>query len=178
MRELTKVIRAKVGKFSELTQEEQLLLYTCVKARLNAQAPYSNYLVGAAVMSKSGNVYEGCNVERCTLTQTTHAEQNAIDNMVAKEGPTAKVKIVAVVSGPKGIDICFSPSNTNQLLSDIKDILAPCGHCLQIIWENCFGDSDVKLISLTRNGEAVSTTIGDAFPMRFGPGEYLLNNRD
>jgi len=80
-------------------------------------------------LSESGTIYTGCNVERSTYTQTTHAEQNATDNMVAAEGP-AKIVAMAIVGAPERADIwnverfaCFA-----------------CGHCLQIIWENCLAD--------------------------------------
>jgi len=171
MRELTKLVSARVGKFSELTKEEQNLLIAAAKVRNNTQAPYSNYWVGVAVLSQKGTVYLGCNVERCSWTQTSHAEQNAIDSMVADLGPT-KSEIIALVAGPAGISIDIPPKGESEPVSTIEQVPVPCGHCLQIIWENCLQDPNVKLIALMANGEVASTTIGDALPMRFGP-EHL-----
>jgi cytidine deaminase len=174
VRELKKVVRAKIGEFSELRPEEQNLLRKAAEARLHAQAPYSNYWVGVALRSTRGTVHFGCNVERCSWTQTTHAEQNAIDNMVAELGPT-KVEIIALVAGPANADVKIPPQRTAKSISCIEEVPVPCGHCLQIIWENCLHDPQVKLIALTANGEVISTTIGDAFPMRFGPEDLGVN---
>ena len=168
MREITKVIRASVGKFSELTDKEQSLLKAAASVRENAQAPYSNYWVGVVILSNHGSVHIGCNVERCSWTQTTHAEQNAVDSMVAKLGP-AKIECVALVAAPANTKVEFEPQEIAKPLQSIEEVSVPCGHCLQIIWENCFRDPSVKLIALAGNGEVVRTTIGDALPMRFGP---------
>lgn len=178
MRNLAKIIHAKVYVFSELTLAEQHLLSAAAKARLNAQAPYSKYLVGAAILSNRGTVHCGCNVERCTYTQTTHAEQNAIDNMVAELG-SAKIEAIALVAGPADADFSNVPAMINyardKTISDLREVPIPCGHCLQIIWENCWGDPNVRIIALAPNGEVVVTTIGDAFPMRFGPDDLGIN---
>lgn len=171
MRKLTKITVALVCDFTELTESEQNLLRSAAEVRHHAQAPYSNYWVGVAVLSQKGTVYLGCNVERCSLTQTTHAEQNAIDTMVAELGPT-KAEIVALVAAPAHTTVVFPPEKKGSLISAIEDVPVPCGHCLQIIWENCLRDPNVMLIALTAGGEVVLTTIGDALPMRFGP-EHL-----
>ncbi len=171
MRKLEKVVSALVGDFSELPIYEQDLLKLAAKVRLNAQAPYSNYLVGVAILSDKGTTHMGCNVERASWTQTTHAEQNAVDNMVANLGPS-KIKIVALIGGSANAEVVVPPKKVGKLITKIKDVPVPCGHCLQIIWENCFQDPDVKIIALASNGEVISTTMGDAFTMRFGP-EHL-----
>ena len=168
MRILTKAIKIQVRKFTELTKKERKLLCSASKVRINAQAPYSNYLVGAAVLSEKRTVHLGCNVERSTYTQSTHAEQSAVDDMVKNLGPT-KIEIVALVGAPAGTLIIIPPGKKIKPISIIEQVPVPCGHCLQIIWENCFQDPNVKLIALTSGGEVVSTTIGDALPMRFGP---------
>ena len=167
MRELQKTIRASVGGYYELSQEEQGLLRMAVSVQSRAQAPYSKYAFGVAVLSESGGVYVGCNVERVSYSQTTHAEQNAVDSMIASLGP-AKIKIVALVGGPSEKRALLL-RNAQEAITAIESVPVPCGHCLQIIWENCFGDPNVRLIALASSGEVVSTTIGDAFPMRFGP---------
>lgn len=168
MREIKKTVSAKIGDFSELQPDEQNLLLKAAEARLHAQAPYSNYWVGVAIRSARGTTHFGCNVERCSWTQTTHAEQNAIDNMVAELGPT-KVEIVALVAASANTIVQIPPQKDDKSIFCIEEVPVPCGHCLQIIWENCLRDPQVKLIALTANGEIVSTTMGDALPMRFGP---------
>ena len=169
MQQLEKKITAQVMEFAELDPLDRALLYRAYAARQNAQAPYSRFYVGAAVRpaTESGNrVYVGCNVERCSYTQTTHAEQNAIDSMVADRGPT-KIAAVAIVAAPADAAFDFPPAAAK--LEQPIAFSAPCGHCLQIIWENCNGDPDVRLIDLSASGRILVTTIGSALPMRFGP---------
>lgn len=174
MRQLIKTIRAEVGEFSELTTFEKCLLSGAAAVRKNAQAPYSKYWVGVALHNgKGGTTVFGCNVERCNWTQTTHAAQNAIDNLVALLGPAkSKVEVVALVAAPANQEIILPPEKITEPLTAIEQIIVPCGHCLQIIWENCWKDPNVKLIGLAQNGEVTRTTMGDAFPIPFGP-EHL-----
>lgn len=170
METLKKTVRAKVGHISDLSEADQALLQYAKEARKNAQAPYSHYYVGVAVRADNGEIFCGCNVERASWTQTTHAEQNAIDSMVAKLGPV-KMKVLALVAAPEGqeANLCADDRSFDKI-GAFELIPVPCGHCLQIIWENCFNDPNVKLISV-RDGHVFLTTIGDALPMRFGPRE-------
>ena len=173
MRKIKREIRAVILDFGELTGKEQILVVEARAARERAQAPYSGYCVGVAIESVMGRVYTGCNVERCTFTQTTHAEQNAVDTMVRVEGPYAKIRKVVLVAAPAGNFISLPPVVLGDSIQWIDQVPVPCGHCLQIIWENCDGNPNVELIALASNGEVVKTTIGDAFPMRFGPEDVL-----
>lgn len=174
MREIKKIVRAYVGNFSELSAEDRLLLMKAAAVRERAQAPYSKFKVGVAIRSEKGIVFAGCNVERCSWSETTHAEQNAIDSMVAACGPT-KLTIVALVGGIGTKTYTFPPPKTGESLTKIENVPVPCGHCLQIIWENCHNDPEVRLIALASNGDVVCTTIGDAFPMRFGPADLGIH---
>jgi cytidine deaminase len=148
----------------EIKKQQRELLQLALKARFNAQVPYSKYAVGAAVLSSNGKIYFGCNVERCSYTQTTHAEQNAIDSMIAHEG-SVKIMSIVIVAAPadQKIDI---PEILELSESAMPGI---CGHCLQIIWENCCDDPHVSILVLLANGALVSTTIGRLLPMPFGP---------
>jgi len=155
------------------------MFYTARTVRLNAQAPFSNYYVGVAVQSQSQRIYAGCNVERASWTQTTHAEQNAIDSMVASEGSVKLTKLV-LVAAPKDVAISFCPTVTKRReIWKVKfsEIPVPCGHCLQCIWENCHGDGSVKLYSLMPTGEVSMATIDSAFPLRFGPMDLRIDYR-
>lgn len=144
------------------------LIKYALSARNNAQAPYSKYKVGAAVLSAKGNVYAGCNVERCSYTQTTHAEQNAIDSMITSEGPT-KIEKIVVVAAPENIilnleDFVHEPISTTMSGGC-------CGHCLQIIWENCFNDKNLEIYFLSHDKKITQTTIGTLLPFPFGPAD-------
>jgi len=168
MKEMTRALSWTVLEYSELSSREKLLFEGAQRARLNAQAPFSNYYVGAAVMAECGSIYLGCNVERASWTQTTHAEQNAIDTMVTWEGP-AKINKLALLAAPKGVSINLPPEKTTEELKNFDQIPVPCGHCLQIIWENCHNDGSVEIFSLCPSGQIGKITIDNAFPLRFGP---------
>ena len=166
----SKTVVIGVFNYSEVSEQIRLLLVAASDVRGKAQAPYSKYYVGAAVRSKSGRIYVGCNVERVTYTQATHAEQNAVDSMVAAEG-SAKIEAVAVIGGPR------CPAFKLEDKPEGKPVVtAPCcGHCLQIIWENCYGDPGVKIISRLRSGHIIIASIDDVLPLRFGPEDLGIN---
>lgn len=163
-------IQALLFSFKEISPENKEMFERAVEVRNRAQAPYSNFHVGVAVLSASKKIYSGCNVERVSWTQTTHAEQNAIDSMVAAEGPTQIVKL-ALVAGLKGEEVMLGETKIKPAQYYIADIPVPCGHCLQIIWENCFNDSQIPLMALMPDGRVSCVSIGDALPMRFGPAD-------
>ena len=162
MHDIIKTVRTQKVLFTQLPNDEKKLLEEAVKVRNNAQAPYSNYFVGVAILSNQGTIHVGCNVERCTMTQTTHAEQNAIDTMISQLGPS-KIEKVAVIGAPKDIKISLSEPNDSPLSNLV------CGHCLQIIWENSFQDPFIKILNLETQGIVSCSTIGDLLPFRFGP---------
>lgn len=173
-----KIIRAEICSIGDLPNHERELIYKATIVRGSAQAPYSNYLIGAAVESEKGSVYVGCNVERCTWSQTTHAEQNAVDSMVAAEGSLAKIGRIAIAGGPRDLKIGWPPAERKNKSCSAMEISVPCGHCLQIIWENCQGDEDVEILDFNpATGAFTKITIGNAFPFRFGPGNLGVEYR-
>src|SRR5205085_3556547 len=92
------------------------LLDAARAAQQRAYAPYSNFHVGAAVLAESGNVYTGCNVENASYGLTNCAERTAIFSAVAAEGPSVKLRAVAV-------------ANAQNVAC------SPCGACRQVIYE-------------------------------------------
>src|SRR3989338_1617945 len=156
--------------FDNLLPDYQELLLAARRVKPNAQAPYSGFKVGAAVLDVAGYVSTGVNVERCTYTQTTHAEQNAIDNMVSKYGPMA-ISAIAI----------DAVNDDRRLLVDevvLNDLIFPCGHCLQIIWENCLTDTTrgVTIISYLDSKNLVALApISSLLPVRFGPNNLGLD---
>lgn len=166
MREITITGKVRVCRLSELSEEMRELLRLAQKARANAQAPYSRYLVGAAVRSrKTGKTYSGCNVERCSYTQTTHAEQSAVDMLVAAEGAGAAIAAVAVSGGPES----GAGSGKQGAGSETALGATCCGHCLQIIWENCHGDREVPIMTMLTEDDVQVAPIGVCLPLAFGP---------
>jgi len=133
-------------KLDELSPKEQELVEAAKQVREKAYTPYSKHKVGAAVLSASNKIYVGCNVERVTLSQSTHAERNAIDTMAA----CGERKLLALC--------CFG-----------KYSGIPCAECRQVIWEFACENVNVKIIGATLEGEIYVTTIGDLYPYPYGP---------
>lgn len=97
------------------------LLEEAKKARLKAYTPYSNFKVGAALLTKSGKVYLGCNIENATYTPTNCAERTAFFKAVSEgEREFEKIAIVGAKDGEDAIVMC-----------------SPCGVCRQVMMEFC-----------------------------------------
>lgn len=111
--------------------------------RKNAYAPYSNYKVGATVLTEKARMFAGCNVENVTYTLTTHAEMNAIDN--------------AIASGDRKIKKLV-------LVTDSDEPVFPCALCRQKIIEF---SHETEVIAFTLNGKFISAKIGDLYPKAF-----------
>ncbi len=110
------------------------LLAAASAARDRAHAPYSRYHVGAAVLTKSGRIFAGCNVENATYGATVCAERNAIGAMVAA-GEREPVACVVVTAGP-------TPGT-------------PCGICRQVLSEFA-ADMPITLVAVDAAGHAVA----------------------
>lgn len=111
----------------------QKLIEAAKTARENAHAPFSNFKVGAAVKTKSGKFFTGCNVENATYGLTVCAERVAIFKAIS-EGETEFTEIAVV--------------------ADTPELTPPCGACRQIIWEFC-GDVPVIMANLQDKTETV-----------------------
>lgn len=109
------------------------LIDSARKVREKAYAPFSNFRVGAAVRTKEGKIYTGCNVESASYGLTVCAERIAIWKAVS-EGER-EFEHVAVVT-------------------DTEELTPPCGTCRQIIWEFC-GDIPVTFSNLKGKTETV-----------------------
>ena len=112
-------------------------------ARLRAIAPYSHFLVGAALMTKSGDVVTGCNIENASYGLTMCAERVAVFKALS-EG--------------------LSEFDAIVVAADSKRITAPCGPCRQILWE-FGGDIPVTLANLSR--VTGTHTFGQLLPLPF-----------
>lgn len=120
------------------------LIALAAEATSHAYAPYSKALVGAVVVSAADKVYSGCNVENASYGLTICAERNAIFAGVNAEGPSFRIKQVAVVA--KGLEF------------------PPCGACRQVIAE--FADADAT-IQFLRDGKVVTMTMRELLPATF-----------
>ena len=113
------------------------LIKEAFQAQSFSYAPYSNFCVGAALLTKSGKVYHGCNIENAALTPTNCAERTAFFKAIS-EGEKEFEKI-AIVGSPKGTK------------KDEMDYCAPCGVCRQVMAEFC--DTKEFRIILARSEE-------------------------
>lgn len=119
------------------------LVELAVKAKENAYVPYSNFRVGAALLTKSGKVYTGCNVENASFGATNCAERTAIFKAVS-EGER-EFEAIAVNA-------------------DMERLTFPCGICRQVILEF---SRDIKLYISNKHGEYKEYTITDLLPGGF-----------
>ena len=127
---------------------ENELASMAIEAKAAAYAPYSGYKVGAALLTKSGKVYTGCNIENGAFSPTNCAERTAFFKAVS-EGERAVVAI-AVVGGKRGSKPSFC---------------SPCGVCRQVMAEFCSDDFRVIL----GNSDGVEThTLAELLPLAFG----------
>jgi cytidine deaminase len=92
------------------------LLRAARRVMKNAYAPFSNFRVGAAILTSTGQVFLGCNVENSSYGMTNCAERTAIFSAVATLGPELEIHAVAVVND-QGVPC------------------SPCGACRQVIYE-------------------------------------------
>ena len=123
--------------------EYKTLLSRAMEIRKNAYAPYSKYAVGAALMSSTGEIFTGVNVENAAYSITICAERSALFNAVSTG--IRNIKAIVIVTDDGGVS---------------------CGSCRQAISE--FG-KDVELIFATSQGEIVlETTIAELLPHSFG----------
>lgn len=129
----------------------QDLIKMALLARENAYAPYSNFAVGAAVLTKDGQVYTGCNIENASYGATNCAERTAIFKAVS-EGHTEFTKI-AIVGGKAD--------------EDISEFAYPCGVCRQVIAEFCKAD-EMKIIVAKSQTEFMEKTLEEILPYSFG----------
>ena len=121
----------------------QQLLETAKKARLQSIAPFSNFLVGAAVKTEAGKVYTGCNVESASYGLTVCAERVAIWKALSEgERDFSELAIVA----------------------DTGSLTPPCGTCRQIIWE--FAKNATIMLGNLR-GETQIVSIRELLPRAF-----------
>ena len=120
------------------------------EAMNKAYVPYSNYPVGALIVTNKGNTYSGCNVENASYPLGNCAESSAIASMI--------------LAGEKNIKMIYVMSQNEQGG-------CPCGGCRQRIRE--FSDIDTQVILCSPSGVQQRLLLADLLPNSFGP-EHLL----
>ncbi|CAN7317600.1 cytidine deaminase [Rossellomorea sp. LjRoot5] len=123
----------------QLIQEAKL-------AREKAYVPYSKFKVGAALLSKDGKVYHGCNIENAAYSMCNCAERTALFKAYS-EGDT-DYSMIAVVA-------------------DTARPVPPCGACRQVISELC--PKEMKVVLTNLSGDVEELTVAELLPGAFSP---------
>jgi cytidine deaminase len=123
-------------------------------ARQRAYAPYSGYLVGAAIESDTGEVSIGCNVENLSYGATICAERTAVTSMIA-EDKGKRIRQIAIAS---------------------LDGVTPCGMCLQVLSE--FAEPHTLVHCSRTTGEVTTFSFRDLLPHAFVSSEVGRTDSD
>ncbi|MFJ7727955.1 cytidine deaminase [Neobacillus sp. NPDC097160] len=126
--------------------EEKILIQEANKAREFAYVPYSKFKVGAALLSKDGQVFHGCNIENASYGMTNCAERTALFKAYS-EGATQFDSLV--------------------ITADTDGPVSPCGACRQVISELCDAEMEVVLTNL--KGDIQRIQVKDLLPGAFSP---------
>lgn len=127
-------------------KEIQKTYEAAIAARKNAYAPYSKFLVGAAILLDNGEVVGGCNVENASYGGTICAERTAFCSAVAQFGGKIKPKAVVIVTEPEAV---------------------PCGLCLQVMAEFC--DFNMPIYFSTPKKMGTKRELRELLPHPFTP---------
>jgi cytidine deaminase len=122
------------------------LVQAAIDVRQRAYAKYSNFLVGAAILSADGRIYRGCNVENCSYGLTICAERAAVFNAVAIGQRRFKLLAIATSGGA-----------------------APCGACRQVLAEFA-SELSILLVDVDRPDSIAEVNLRDLLP-----GTFTLN---
>ena len=137
----------------QLTQQQKLfLLHTAQEARKRAYAPYSGFMVGAALMGESGKVYTGCNVENGSYPAGLCAERSAVAQGISQG--EQRFAAIAITGGGKGQESPLGPAY-------------PCGICRQVLLEFCSPGAFLVLTGDSSHWEEY--TLAELLPHSFGP---------
>jgi cytidine deaminase len=116
------------------------LTKAAMQVRQYAYAPYSRFLVGAALLTKSGKIFTGCNVENASLGLTTCAEQGAVSAAVA----AGEKEFVAIA-----------------VVADASESVLPCGRCRQVLAEF---NAEMEIVASTVDGEHGTFVLSHLLP--------------
>lgn len=128
------------------------LIKEALRMRAFSYVPYSHFRVGAALLTKEGKIYTGCNIENAAYTPTNCAERTAFFKAVS-EGER-NFSAIAIAGGPED--------------AEELDYCAPCGVCRQVMMEFCDCEN-FQIILAKSETEYRTYTLKELFPLGFGP---------
>ncbi|NQV36394.1 MAG: cytidine deaminase [Candidatus Marinimicrobia bacterium] len=117
------------------------LVKTAQHMRKKAKAPYSNYTVGAALLTIDDEIFTGCNVESASYSLTCCAERVAIFKAISEGYHSFKAIAIATENGG-----------------------SPCGACRQVLWEQC---GDIPVFTVDQNNQVKTTSTKVLLPNAF-----------
>lgn len=129
------------------------LIALAKEARTHAYVPYSGYAVGAALLTKEGKVYQGCNIENAAYGPTNCAERTAFFTAVYQG--ERNFEAIAVVGGKAD--------------EELSGFFPPCGVCRQVMREFC--KDDFKVIMGGKNDEFKVMNLSEILPESFSPSD-------
>lgn len=127
------------------------LIDTAIEQLKFSYTPYSNFKVGAALLTKSGKIYTGCNIENASYTPTNCAERTAFFKAVS-EG-VRDFQAICIVGGKKG---------------KLTEYTAPCGVCRQVMMEFCNPKTFQIILAVDKERYEIYT-LEELMPLGFGP---------
>lgn len=133
------------GKGSSSMDKNQLIQEAKAAMQM-AYVPYSKFQVGAALLTKDGKVYRGCNIENAAYSMANCAERTALFKAIS-EGDKEFYAIAVI--------------------ADTKRPVPPCGACRQVISELC--DPDMKVYLTNLQGQVQELTVRELLPGAFSP---------
>jgi cytidine deaminase len=134
----------------EIPMDYRDLISKAIAAREKAYVPYSNFKVGAALVTEDNTVYSGCNIENASYGATNCAERTAIFKAVS-DGHT-KIKAIAIVT-------------------DLENYASPCGICRQVILE--FAAENIEIILAKNEKDYIVKTMEEILPGAFAKNNLL-----
>lgn len=127
------------------------LIDTAIEQLKFSYTPYSNFKVGAALLTKSGKIYTGCNIENASFTPTNCAERTAFFKAVS-EG-VRDFQAICIVGGKDG---------------KLTEYTAPCGVCRQVMMEFCNPKTFQIILAVDKERYEIYT-LEELMPLGFGP---------
>ena len=131
------------------------LIGTAIRQLDFSYAPYSGFKVGAALLTKNGEIYTGCNIENAAYTPTNCAERTAFFKAVS-EG-VREFQAICIVGGKDGV---------------LTEYAAPCGVCRQVMMEFCDPETFRIILAVDQENYDIFT-LKELLPLGFGPSNLL-----
>lgn len=128
------------------------LIDRAIEGMSYAYTPYSGFRVGAALLTESGEIYTGCNIENAAYTPTNCAERTAFFKMQSVR-ESGILSAICIVGGKDG---------------KLADYTSPCGVCRQVMMEFCEPEQFKIILAISREGYQIYT-LKELLPEGFGP---------